>query len=209
MKLYNYWRSSSSWRVRIALALKGLPYEYVAVNLLEGEQHQAEHRARNPSGTLPLLELDDGRRVAQSVAILELLEELHPTPPLLPRDPVARAQVRMLAEVINSGTQPYQNTGTMAYVREVLKGDDKAFTRHFVELGLSNLQALAAPLRGRYLVGDSVTLADCFLIPQLFGARRFGVEVSAYPALLEIEAECLKLPAFVQAAADRQPDAQP
>jgi maleylpyruvate isomerase len=97
----------------------------------------------------------------------------------------------------------------MAYVRDVLKGDDKAFTKHFVALGLANLQALAAPLRGRYLFGDSVTLADCFLIPQLFGARRFGVDVAAYPALLEIEAECLKLPAFVKAAADQQPDAQP
>lgn len=209
MKLFNYWRSSASWRVRLALAFKGLQYHYEPVNLAGGAQHGEAHRARNPTGAVPVLELDDGQRVVQSVAIFELLEELHPSPPLLPPAPVDRAHVRALVEVVNSGTQPFQNLTTLKHLREVLLVDEKAFARHFIALGLSNLEALAAPRSGRFLFQDAVTFADCCLVPQLYGARRFDVDLRPYPTLTRVEALCLTHPAFVQASADAQPDALP
>lgn len=209
MKLYNYWRSSSSWRVRLALAHKGVAYEYVAVNLLKGEQHQPAHKERNPTGMVPVLELDSGERIAQSMAIAEYLEEAYPERPLLPKALAARGHVRMLCELVNSGIQPFQNPGTTNHVRDVLHADEKAFARHFIALGLENLQKLATAKAGRYLCGDAVTLADCFLVPQLYAARRFGVETAGYALLHRIEAACAALPAFAAAHADRQPDAQP
>lgn len=207
MKLYNYWRSSSSWRVRIALSVKGIPYQYVAVNLLKGEQQQPAHLARNPAAALPVLELDDGTMLTQSVAICEYLEEAFPEHPLLPKAPAARAQVRAMAELINSGMQPYQNPPCGRYVREVANADDKAFTRHFLAAGLASLEILAAKHAGTYLHGDEITLADCFLVPQLFGARRFGVDLTPYPTLTRVEAVLNVLPAFIAASAEVQPDA--
>ncbi len=210
MKLYNYWRSSSSWRVRIALAWKQLAYEYVAVDIVRaGEQHSDAHRARNPIEQVPVLELDDGRRLAQSMAIVEFLDEKFPSPPLLPRDAYDRARARALAELVNSGVQPLQNLSVLKHVKRARHADEQAWGRHFVERGLRALETEARAGAGRFLVGDSVTIADVFLVPQLFGARRFGVDLALLPTLVRIESECNQLPAFIAAAPERQPDATP
>jgi maleylpyruvate isomerase len=212
LTLHSYWRSSCSWRVRIGLHWKELPYAYVAVNLLEGEQFGDEHRKRNPMSTVPLLEVhEEGRtlRLAQSMAILEWLEEVHPGRPLLPRDPAARARVRAIAEDVNSSIQPYQNTSTMKWLRERVAGQDVAFTRQFLGVTMARLEEVVADGAGRFCHGDEVTLADLFVVPQLFGARRFGVDVSRFPTLLRVESACAALPAFQAAEPDRQPDAPP
>lgn len=214
MKLYGYWRSSSAWRVRIALALKKLPHEYVAVRLGRdsGEQNQAAFLAVNPQSQVPVLELDvrpgetTPRRIAQSMAILEYLEEQFPVPALLPGDPWLRARARQLAEVVNSGIQPYQNLPLLTYVKEALGGDDAATARHFIERGLRALEALAAETVGTFLVGNAPTFADIYLVPQLYGARRFGADPSAFPTLLRVEAACAALPAFQSAHPDQQAD---
>lgn len=212
MRLYNYWRSSASWRVRIALELKGLSYEYVPVHLVRGggEQHQADHRARNPMRQVPVLEVEEGGKVqllTQSLAILEYLEERYPEPPLLPADPIGRARVRALAEVMNSGIQPLHNLSVIQYVKEQ-GGDEKAFAAHWVRRGLEALEAMVQPWAGRFCHGDAPTFADVCLVPQLYAARRFGVEVDRYPTLQRIEAACAELPAFRRAHAEAQPDAQ-
>jgi maleylpyruvate isomerase len=208
MKLYSYWRSSSSWRVRIALAWKQLAYDYVAVDLLgAGEQHSERHRALNPLAQVPVLELDDGRRLTQSMAIIEYLEEAHPSPPLLPRDAYQRARARSLAELVNSGVQPLQNLSVLKHVKRALGQDEQAWGRHFVERGLRALEAEAQSGAGRFLVGESPTIADVFLVPQMLGARRFGVDLALLPTLVRIERECVQLPAFIAAAPESQPDA--
>ena len=212
MRLYNYWRSSASWRVRIALAHKSLPYEYVAVSLLKdgGEQRSDAYRALNPLMQVPTLEWEEGgeqRRLTQSIAMLEYLEERHPAPPLLPRDPYLRARARQLAEVINSGIQPLQNLEPQRYVREELKGDAAAWTRHFIVRGMAALEEEARRTAGDFLVGDEVSFADVCLVPQMFATRRFAGGAEAFPTLARIEARCLALPAFQQAAPERQPDA--
>lgn len=214
MKLYNYWRSSASWRVRIALAHKGIAYEYVPVNLIKGggEQHAEGYRAMNPLAQVPTLEWTDGgvtRRLTQSLAIIEYLEETHPSPPLFPKDPYLRAKARQLAEVINSGVQPLQNLEPQRYVREELKGDAKAWTRHFIERGMAALEAEARETAGRFLVGDEVTVADLCLVPQMLATRRFAGDPGAYPTLLRVEESCLALPAFRESHPERQPDAAP
>ncbi|CAN96142.1 Putative glutathione-S-transferase [Sorangium cellulosum So ce56] len=212
LALYGYWRSSCSWRVRIALAHKGVEHAYRPVNLVRdgGEQLRDEYRAKNPMAQVPLLEFEqDGavRRVSQSVAIIELLEDLFPAPPLLPADPYLRARARQLVEMINSGTQPMQNTATLKYVRDELGGDEKAFGRRFITSGLAAFQAAASELAGRFCVGDQVTVADVFLVPQLYNARRYEVDLAPLSILTRIEAACMELPAFQAAHADRQVDA--
>lgn len=214
MKLYNYWRSSASWRVRIALELKGVPYEYAPIHLLRdgGEQHGDEHRARNPMRQVPTLEFTENgvtRRLSQSVAILEFLEERFPAPALLPADVWLRARTRQLVETVNSGIQPLQNLEPMRYVRDELKGDASAWTRHFIHRGMTALEAAAKETSGRYLVGDAVTLADLCLVPQMYAARRFGVDPNEFPTLARVEAECAAHEAFQRAHAERQPDAVP
>ena len=215
LRLHGYWRSSCSWRVRIALNLKGLAYEYVPVHLLQdgGQQNTEGYRAKNPMRTVPVLELKDAsgqpQYLSQSLAILEFLEEKHPSPALLPTDAFARARVRMLAEMINSGIQPLQNLSVMQHVKGVLGQDDKAWSAHWISRGLTALQQSLGASAGRYCVGDSVTFADVCLVPQLFASRRFGVDVAAYPLLARIEAACEQLPAFQAAHASRQPDAVP
>ncbi|HTN92623.1 MAG TPA: maleylacetoacetate isomerase [Sorangium sp.] len=214
LTLYGYWRSSCSWRVRIALAYKGIEHAYRPVNLVRdgGEQLRDDYRAKNPMAQVPTLEFEqDGavRRVSQSVAIIELLEELFPAPPLLPADPYLRAKARQLVEMINSGTQPMQNTATLKYVQGELGGDEKAFARRFIASGLAAFQAAASELSGRFCVGDQVTVADLFLVPQLYNARRHGVDIAPLSALTRIEAACMALPAFQAAHADRQADAVP
>lgn len=213
LTLHSYWRSSCSWRVRIALHHKGLPFTYAAVDLAAGAQFSAAHRARNPMTTVPLLEVHEAAaaplRLAQSMAILEWLEERHPTPPLLPRDPAARARVRAIAEDVNSSIQPFQNSSTMKWLRDRHPGagDDVAFTSHFLAIGLAGLETVVREGAGRFCHGDEVTMADLFVVPQLYGARRFGVDLAHFPTLLRVEAACAQLPAFVAAEPDRQPDA--
>lgn len=212
MKLYNYWRSSSSYRVRLALHHKQLPFEYVAVSLIKGEQHQAPHRARSAAGTVPVLEdVVDGKPVVltQSVAIFEYLEERFPARPLLPKDAVRRGQVRALAELINSGIQPLQNLSVLNYVKDTLRSDSAAWAKHWISQGMTALEAQAKETAGRFLVGDEFTWADCCLVPQLFAARRFGADPAACPTLLAIEARCLELDAVQKSKPDVQPDAQP
>ncbi len=214
MKLYNYWRSSASWRVRIALNLKGIAYEYVAVNLVAdgGQQKSDAYRALNPMAQVPTLVVEENgvaRTLTQSVAIVEYLEERYPSPALLPRDPYLRARTRALVEVVNAGIQPLQNLEPQRYVREELKGDAAAFTKHFIGRGMLALEALAAETAGAYLVGDEVTLADLCLVPQMFAARRFGVDPATLPTLARVEAACNALAAFQSARPEHQPDAVP
>lgn len=211
MRLYSFWRSSSTYRVRIALHWKGLPFEYVPVNLLKGEQRAAEYRAKNPLGTVPLLEVEEGGRplfLAQSAAIAEYLEERFPAPPLFPRAPAARAQVRMLAEQVVSGIQPLQNTAVLGHVREALGADEKAWATHWIATGLAALETLAARTAGRFLVGDDFSWADCCLVPQLTNARRYALDLGAYPLLSRVEQACLALDAVKRAAPGAQPDAE-
>lgn len=210
LALYSYWRSSCSWRVRIGLAWKGLDWEYRAVNLLEGAQFQPGHRARSPLAQVPCLEVEEGGRVVhlvQSMAILEWLEERFPRPPLLPADPEGRARVRALAEHVNAGTQPFQNASPLKWLREERPGLDERWVRHWLGFALGGLERAVAEGAGRYCHGDGVTLADLFLAPQLYGARRFGVDLAPFPTLTRVESALRELQAFQRAEPDRQPDA--
>lgn len=205
MILFNYWRSSASWRVRIALAYKNVAYEYRAVNLLSQENRSDDYTAMNPIGQVPTLVLDDGRQISQSLAILEYLEETVPKPSLLPRDPYLRARARQLAEIINSGIQPFQNIPLIARYSE--HGiDAKKTVAGDIERGLHAVQNIAQPIAGKFLVGDDVSFADVCLVPQLNAARRFGLDVASWPLLARVEQACEALPAFQVAHADRQPD---
>jgi maleylpyruvate isomerase len=211
LALHSYWRSTSSQRVRIGLGCKQLAYDYVAVNLLHGEQLDEAYRAKNGMAQVPLLEIteDDGTRIAlaQSLPILEYLEERWPEPPLLPRDRYLRAKARGLAEIVNAGIQPLQNMATMQQVKQ-LGGDGVAWARPFIARGLAAFARVAEETAGAFCVGDTPTIADCYLVPQLYAARRYQVELGAsLDRLLGIEARCLALPAFADALPDRQPDA--
>jgi maleylacetoacetate isomerase len=212
MKLHTYWRSSSAYRVRIALGVKGLQYEPSFVHLVRagGDQHQPNFRGKNPLGQIPVLELSErGSPVflSQSLAIIEYLEERFPDPPLLPRDLLARARVRELAELINSGIQPFQNLSTTAFLAEAAPELDKLrWYERFIGQGLASLESRAAQLSARYLVGDEVSIADVLLVPQLYAARRLGVNTDSLPTLARVESECLKLEGFSTAHPDRQAD---
>jgi maleylpyruvate isomerase len=209
MILYDYWRSSSAWRVRIALHLKGIPFERRVVNLIKdgGEQHADAFRALNPSGQVPVLIPDEGgRSIAQSMAIIAYLEEQFPTPPLLPADAWRRARARMLAEMVNAGIQPYQNLPVL----ERLKAaglDATAWARDFNARGLAALEAASQETAETFLAGEIPTVADVYLIPQLTSARRWSVDLAPYPTLVRVEAACAALPAFAAAHPDAQSDA--
>ena len=205
MKLYNYWRSSCSWRVRIALHWKGLPFEYAAVNLLKGAHREPEYQRLSPWTSVPMLEVD-GHRITQSLAIIEWLDERYPSNPMLPRDQFQRAQVRERAELINSGIQPFQNLQVIQLLK-TQGSDDKRFVQHFIRKGMTALEQLLSQSAGQFSVGDEVTLADACLIPQLYGCRRFGVDPEEFPTCVRIEKTCAALPAFKAAHADNQPDA--
>lgn len=209
MRLYNYWRSSASWRVRTALAYKDLPFEYVPIHLVRegGHQHRDEYRKKNPMRQVPLLELDDGRTLAQSVAILEYLEEVFPEPPLLPRDPYLRGKVRQLVEVVNAGIQPFQNLATTTRLRQ-LGVDPDAWVKEWIRRGLEAFEREVAQTAGRFCVGDSPTFADVVLVPQCYSSRRFGVDLTPYENILKIEKSCLELDAFRRAHPEAQPDAE-
>lgn len=213
MKLYNAFRSSASYRVRIALGLKGLDYDYRPVHLGRNEQLSAEFRAMNPQSLVPVLQ-DGENFLTQSLAIIEYLDETHPQPPLLPKNPVARARVRALALVVACDMHPINNLRVLNYLTNPLGVSEdakNAWYRHWVALGLQTLEAQLAASRetGKFCHGDTPGLADCCLIPQLLNARRFQCDVSGYPTLLRIEQNCNALPAFQRAAPAQQPDADP
>lgn len=212
LKLYGYFRSSCSWRVRIALYLKELPFEYAPVHLLRdgGEQNTEAYRSKSPAGTVPCLEVEEGgqvRHLTQSLAILDWLDARFPSPRLVPEDPWLRAQVLERAELVNSGIQPLQNLMVLKFVKGA-GGDEQAFARNFVKRGLEALETLVSKTAGKYCVGDTLTLADVCLVPQLFGARRFGVDLEPLPTLRRVEEACQALPAFQKAAPEAQPDYQ-
>lgn len=209
MKLYNYFRSSASFRVRIALELKGLAYEYRAVHLAKGEQKQPEFAALTAEGLVPLLQLDDGRRLSQSMAIIEYLDETHPQPALLPADAAGRARVRALAQIVACEIHPLNNLRVLKYlVRELDVGDaaKNAWYRHWVRLGLQSYEAQLAAQAGSYSHGETPTLADCCLVPQIFNAQRFDCDLSGLPRTMAVFEACMKLPAFQRAQPSACPD---
>jgi maleylpyruvate isomerase len=210
LTLHNYWRSSASHRTRIGLGLKQLAYEYVAVNLLNGEQLTDDFRGKNPIAQVPALEIteDDGHRIVltQSLAILEYLDQRWPDPPILPRDLYLCARTRMLAEIANAGIQPMHNLLTLRRVKQ-LGGDETAWARPFVAEGLAAFARAADEVAGQFCVGDTPTIADCCLVPMLLSVRRFQIELEGFERLLAIEARCLAIPAFANAMPHHQPDA--
>ena len=214
MKLYNYFRSSASFRVRIALNFKGLPYEYAVVHLTKGggQQFAPEFRAINPDALIPVLD-DEGQRLTQSLAIIEYLEETHPEPPLLPTAPLERAYVRAIALGVACEIHPLNNLRVLRYLVRDLKVTDEqkdAWYRHWVEEGLAAIEArlVAEKRSGRYALGNLVTLADVVIVPQIFNAKRFDCRLDHVPTVMRIFDHCMELPAFADAQPARQPDAE-
>ncbi|MET0496804.1 MAG: maleylacetoacetate isomerase [Steroidobacteraceae bacterium] len=211
MKLYTFFRSSAAYRVRIALNLKGLAYESIPKMLQKNEHRAPEYLALNPHGLVPALEVNQAT-VGQSLAIIEYLDETHPQPPLLPPDPLGRAQVRSMAMAIACDIHPLNNLRVLNYLKNPLQleqGAVDAWYRHWVNEGFGALeiQARQHSESGRYLHADAVSMADTCLVPQLFNARRFKVDVSAYPTLLAIGTHLESLPAFAAARPEVQPEA--
>jgi maleylpyruvate isomerase len=211
VKLYSYFRSSAAYRTRIALNLKGIPYATASIHLTKGggQQHGADFRAVNPQRRVPALALDDGEVLIQSLAIIEYLDEAFPSPPLMPADPVERAHVRALAQVIACDIHPLNNTSPLFYLKNALKQDQEtinAWYAHWVTVGFEAVEALLRP--GPYSFGEAVTLADVCLVPQVANARRFNVPLDRFPKIVAVDAACLKLPAFDKARPENQPDAE-
>jgi maleylacetoacetate isomerase len=211
VKLYSYFRSSAAFRVRIALNLKGLAYETQPIHLVKdgGHNRRPEYRAVNPQMKVPTLIASGGEVLIQSLAIIEYLDETHPQPPLLPKDPIARARVRALSELIACDIHPLNNLGPLRYLKNTLGQEQSAIDawyHHWVLEGFEALEKLidAAP----YCCGDSVTIADICLVPQLYNARRLKVPLDKFPRILSVDAACLKLPAFDRARPENQPDAE-
>lgn len=210
LTLYDYYRSSASYRVRIALNLKGAAYQRVPVNLLENEQKDEAYRARNPQGFVPMLEVD-GRRLTQSLAIMTWLDVAIPEPPLLPRDPIDQSYVRSLALTIAADIHPLNNLRVLKRLAAMgidQEGRDEWY-RHWITEGFAALEALAAPRAGPFLVGDTPTLADVCLVPQMYNARRLETPLDAYPTLLRADAAATALDAFAAAHPDRVAPAAP
>ncbi|HEY0488235.1 MAG TPA: maleylacetoacetate isomerase [Telluria sp.] len=215
MKLFTYFRSSAAYRVRIALNLKGLPYEAVPVHLLRsgGEQLQPAYRAVNPAALIPALEDDGGAVLTQSLAIIEYLDETHRDVPLMPADPLGRARVRALALTVACDIHPLGNLRVLKYLVHELKTSDDAklaWSRHWIREGFTALEAALAgsPSTGRFCHGDTPTLADCCLVPQVFNALRFDVDMAQFPTIARIHAACSELDAFAAAHPSKQPDAE-
>ncbi len=213
MKLHGYFRSSAAYRVRIALGLKGLPYEYVPVHIAKGRQFDAPFTVMNPQSLVPVLEEDGGRLLAQSIAIIEYLEETRPGPALLPATPEARQRVRSLALLVACEIHPLNNLRVLKYLTDVLQVTEAqklAWYTHWVATGLEALERrlAAEPETGRFCHGDLPGLADICLVPQLANARRFSVDLAPYPTLRRIDEACAVLPAFAAALPANQPDAE-
>lgn len=212
VKLYGYWRSSSTWRVRIALAHKGIEHETVPVHLVRdgGEQHADWFHELNPADQVPVLQFADGqstRRIGQSLAILAYLEEAYPSPSFLPADPYLRARARQLAELVNSGIQPLQNLAVIQKLK-AMELDAGAWCRDWIDRGLHSYEELLGESAGSYSVGDEPSWADALLIPQLYNARRFHLDLEPFPRIRAVEEACLALPAFRDTRPDAQPDAE-
>ena len=212
MKLYSYWRSSAAYRVRIALSLKDLDYALQPVHLRRNEQRAPGFLEHNPQGLVPALE-DEGSMLTQSLAIIEYLEERFPEPPLLPPAPVDRAWVRAMAQIVACDVHPINNLRILQYLENDLGLDDDARTawaRRWIDEGFSAMDAMLEgdPRTGRHCFGDRPTLADICLVPQVFNARRVGVDLAGYPTLAGIHDNCMRLPAFADQAPERQPDAE-
>lgn len=209
MKLHGYFRSGAAYRARIALNLKGLSVEHVFHHLRKGEQNAPAYLKVNPQGLVPALELDDGTILTQSLAIMEWLEETHPTPPLLPGDAVNRARIRAFALAIACDIHPVQNLRVLNAVKALTDEETSlAWAARINREGLAACEKLVAGNPGPFCFGPAPTLADVLLVPQLANARRFKVDVSAFPRLLQAEAAALALDAFKRAAPDQQPDAE-
>lgn len=211
MKLYGYFRSSAAYRVRIALNLKGISAEQVHVHLRKGEQAAEGYRRFNPQGLVPTL-VDGGHRLTQSLAIIEYLEELHPHPPLLPQDPLGRARVRAVAQTIACDLHPLNNLRVLNHLRDALGIDEagrQGWYQHWIATGLWAVEALLTdrPQADPFCHGAAPTLADLCLVPQVYNAERMGCPLDAYPIIREIADRCRTLPAFADAAPERQPDA--
>jgi maleylacetoacetate isomerase len=210
MRLYSFFRSSAAYRVRIALNVKGVAYETVSVNLPGCAHHLPEFRALNPQATIPTLD-DDGTVLWQSLAIIEYLDARYPTPRLIPSEPVARARVQALAQLIACEIHPLNNLRVLQYLRRELKLDEAAVGKwyaHWIAEAFGPLETLVAGFSGgRYCFGDSLTIADVCLVPQIYNARRFSCDLAPYPTLVRIADALSAEPAFAAAAPDRQPDA--
>ena len=211
MKLYSYFRSSAAYRVRIALNLKGLPYETVSIHLTKegGKQFSPDYKAVNAQMRVPALELDGGEVLTQSLAIIDYLDEMHPRPPFLPSDPVQRAKVRAVAQAIACDIHPLNNIGPLKYIKSALGKDQSAIDawyRHWILIGFEAVETWLKP--GPYAFGDRVTLADVCLVPQVANARRFNVPLESFPKIVGATAACLALPAFDKARPENQPDAE-
>lgn len=213
LKLYTYWRSSAAYRVRIALNLKGLNVEAVPISLIEdgGAQHKESYLKVNPHGLVPALEVD-GKVISNSLAILEYLEEAHPAVPLLPDDALGRARVRQIALAIAADIHPLQNLRVLQKVStgaEDVVGVMSSWARHWIEVGFEGLerQLQTDSETGQFCHGDSPTMADCCLIPQVTNALRYGVDMGSFPRIAEIDSRARELPAFASAAPENQPDA--
>jgi maleylpyruvate isomerase len=208
--LRGYWRSSAAYRVRIALNLKGLTARHLPVNLLKGEQREAAHHAINPAGLVPVFE-EGSFRLSQSLAIIEYLDETHPEPPFLPGDARRRAEIRALALDVVADIHPIGNARVLARLAELYGADAgarAAWNRHWIGLGFTAIEARLAASARRLAFGDAPTLADICLVPQVYNARRFGLDLAPYPIITAIDAYATALPAFAAAAPERQPDAE-
>lgn len=208
--LYNYFRSSASYRVRIALNLKQIKYEYKAVHLVNngGEQHAAEYVALNPSHVVPTL-VHNGKAIGQSVAIIEYIDKLEAYKPLYPAEPYKLALVRQAIEIVNSGIQPHMNLATLGELTKMFGANEEQkheWIGTLVHHGLAALERHLKPQAGKFCFGDEVTAADCFLIPQIFSAERFKVSIDQYPTLKRINTNCLALEEFAKAHPNKQPD---
>ena len=213
MRLYTYFRSSAAFRVRIALNLKGLSYEPVFVHLAKGEHRAAQYARVNPQGLLPTLELDDGTRLNQSLAIIEFLEEKHPAPALLPGDARGRARVRALASLVASEIHPLNNLRVLQHLKHALGQSQEqidSWYRHWIADGLAKLEAELASGRttGKFCYQDKPTMADCCLVPQIFNAKRYNSDLFPYPTTMRVIDACMNLEAFDRAQPSKQPDAE-
>ena len=210
MKLYTYFRSSAAFRVRIALNLKGVQYQPVFVHLAKGEHRQPEYAKVNPQALVPTLELDDGTRLNQSLAIIEFLEEKHPSPALLPKDALGRARVRSLSNLVASEIHPVNNLRVLQHLKRALGQSQEqidTWYRYWIADGLAKLEA-ELQSRNRFSHGDAPTMADCCLVPQIFNAKRYQSDLAPYPNTMRVFDECMKLEAFDRAQPSKQPDAE-
>jgi maleylacetoacetate isomerase len=212
MKLYTLFRSSAAYRVRIALNVKGIAFEAIPTSLVENEHRKPEYLALNPQGLIPALDID-GTVLSQSLAIIEYLDETYPSPPLLPADPIARARVRAMALAVACDIHPLNNLRVLNYLKNELRHDEatvEGWYRHWITEGFRGLEILAREhsTAQRYMFGDSISLADICLVPQVFNARRFSTDLTPFPTLVAIAAHLESLPAFAAARPETQPDAR-